>query len=162
MATFKISMEKKCKDCGEILHVTEFDEVPTNQDGYSTRCKVCSGPRKKEYRETHREGLRLRGEEYRATLEGHLGVIFNGMNQRCNNPKHNRYERYGGRGIQNKFTSLDEFRDYVTNDLGITRIDQIKGKQVHRINNNSHYMKGNIEFLTPKEHGEIHALLRKS
>ncbi len=143
--TFVISMEKQCGDCGGVFHVTKFDEVPDNRDGYSTRCTVCQRPRNKKRRK-----------EYYATLKGHLGRVFNGMNQRCNNPKIHNYSRYGGRGIQNKFVPPDEFRNYVIDELGITCIEQIKGLHIHRIDNDGHYEIGNIKFLTPDEHKAVH------
>ena len=69
------------------------------------------------------------------------------MNQRCNNPEAQNYKYYGGRGIKNKFTSLDEFRDYVMNEL---RVDP-RGLDIDRIDNSGHYEKGNIRFITHKE-----------
>lgn len=36
-----------------------------------------------------------------------LHAVWKGMKERCNNPKHNRYHRYGGRGI----TICDEWRN---------------------------------------------------
>ncbi len=91
--------------------------------------------------------------EYEASIEGSLGRIFNGMNQRCNNTKNPNYKYYGLRGTQNKFQSLDKFRDYVINEL---KVDP-RGKHIHRIDNDGDYEPGNIEFLTPAEHNKIHA-----
>ena len=58
---------------------------------------------------------------------------------------------WGGRGIRNLFNSFDEFYNHVVNDLGITTIEQIKGLDIDRIDNDSHYMVGNIRFCTRKE-----------
>ena len=103
------------------------------------------------YRATERgqKVYRQAKRKYQATLKGRLGQIFSDMNHRCNNLKNRNYKYYGGRGILNKFT-LDGFRDYVTNDLGINSIEQIQGLQIDRIDNDGHYEKGNIRFVTPE------------
>ena len=82
-----------------------------------------------------------------SSVMGHLRVVFGGMNRRCNNPKVHNYTRYGARGIKNKFKSLDDFRGYVLNEL---RVDP-RGLQIDRIDNDGHYEKGNIRFITCKE-----------
>lgn len=81
--------------------------------------------------------------EYRNTISGHLRHIFNDMKYRCTNPKNAGYKYYGGRGIKLKFTS-DEFVNYVINELKINPI----GLEIDRINNNGHYERGNIRFVT--------------
>ncbi|KKK51461.1 hypothetical protein LCGC14_3114730 [marine sediment metagenome] len=73
------------------------------------------------------------------------------MNQRCSDPKAHNYNRYGGRGIKCLFKSLDTFRDYVMNGSGYDTIEKLKGLQIDRIDNNGHYEKGNIRFVTAKE-----------
>ena len=122
----------------------------------------------KEYRRKNRGGCREYNREYwisecgraacrkavrnyHTTFKGRLGRKFNGMDQRCNNPNNIKYKDYGGRGIQNKFDSPDEFRDYVVNELGITSIEQIMELQIDRIDNDGHYEKGNIRFVTCTE-----------
>ncbi len=88
---------------------------------------------------------------YFNTIKGRLRRIYGSMKNRCNNLKHDHYKNYGGRGIELKFT-IDEFIDYVVNDL---QIDP-RGLEIHRIDNDGHYEKGNIEFLTSKKHGLKH------
>ncbi len=137
-----------------------------SERGREIRLKGCT-----KYREGHREEARQyakkyygdnrgkeiqRKKEYRATINGCLVDVFNGMTRRCNSSNHVRYSRYGGRGIQNKFTSIDDFRDYVINVL---KIDP-RGLQVHRIDNDESYQKGNITFLTSGEHAATHAKLK--
>ena len=76
--------------------------------------------------------------------------VFVGIKQRCNNPNHKAYKYYGGRGIQNKFKSLDEFRNYIINEL---QIDPRK-LTIDRINNNGNYEKENIRFVTQAENNK--------
>ena len=84
--------------------------------------------------------------KYRKTLNGYLNTVYAGMRHRCNNPSVCNYHRYGGRGIENRFESLDDFRDYVINTL---KVDP-RGIQIDRIDNNGHYEPGNIRFVTAK------------
>ncbi|KKN60018.1 hypothetical protein LCGC14_0536050 [marine sediment metagenome] len=116
----------------------------------------------KKYNAAHQEEYAQRQKEYRATFKGHLCRIFHNLNTRCNNPKGRCYKNYGGRGIENRFESVDEFGNHVIDDLGITSMEQIKGLQIHRKDNDGHYEVGNIEFLTPVEHAAIHVRLRKT
>ena len=88
-----------------------------------------------------------RKKRYRNVISGYLVDVFYNINQRCNNPRTHNYNRYGGRGIENRFTSLDDFRDYV---LDVLKIDP-RGLQIDRTDNNGHYEKGNIRFVTCKE-----------
>jgi len=73
--------------------------------------------------------------------------IWQNMRLRCNNPKHNRYSTYGGKGIkvcqewENSFTKfwLDMAIDY-TEEMTIDRIDSNKG-----------YTRENCRWVTLKE-----------
>ncbi len=167
---------KRCWGCKQDLPVDDFRKKAASRDGLQPRCKGCNSPADKKYRAENQEKISQRNKKYRGghqkearqyrrdnsveiarhnkeyyvTLEGRLGRIFHNLNNRCTNPKIINYKSYGGRGIENKFT-LDGFRGYVTNDLGVTSIEQIKGLQIDRIDNDGHYEKGNIRFVTPKE-----------
>lgn len=99
------------------------------------------------YRDGDRETYLRKQKEYRKTISGHLARVYSNINYRCNNPKAHNYLRYGGRGIRNKFRSMKEFRDYVMDDL---KIDPC-GLQIDRIDNDGHYERGNIRFVTCKE-----------
>ena len=84
--------------------------------------------------------------KYRKTVVGCLRICFVSLKHRCNNPNNRAYKHYGGRGIQNKFKNSDDFVDYVVNEL---RVDP-RGLQIDRIDNDGHYEKGNIRFVTAK------------
>ncbi len=164
---------KRCSDCKIDLPIGEFGRDQSRGDGLQGRCNTCrkiyyvdnreqEAQRHKKYFATEKgqEAKHRASRKYLATLKGHLGSIFHSMNGRCTNPKARSYRDYGGRGIQNKFT-LDEFRNYVVNDLGITTFEQIQGLQIDRINNDGHYEKGNIRFVTPKENSNNQRPRRK-
>jgi hypothetical protein len=86
-------------------------------------------------------------ENYRATISGHLCNVFHHIKERCSNPKHSKFCYYGGRGIQCKFESSEEFVNYVILDL---KIDP-RGLDCDRIDNDGHYEKGNIQFISHKD-----------
>lgn len=64
--------------------------------------------------------------------------------ERCNNPHDKRYADYGGRGIEFRFTSFEEFFAEVgTKPARNYRID--------RIDNEGHYEVGNVKWSTHQE-----------
>lgn len=73
-----------------------------------------------------------------------LWNCWHNINLRCNNPYHPRYSDYGGRGIENRFESFEQFARHVgfrpTPDHSIDRID-----------NNAHYEPGNLKWSTKVE-----------
>ena len=152
--TLLIETETKyCGGCNQDKPVGEFSKNRSNKGGLQSQCRECRNRYQAGYQKTGqgREVQRKSSLKRYNTLPGRLCCIFHHMNRRCNNPNHKYYYRYGGRGIQNRFTSLDDFRDYVINILGIIHIDQIEGLEIDRIDNDDHYEKGNIRFVTPKE-----------
>lgn len=102
---------------------------------------------KKKWRQQHPDYHREYQAKFRKTIRGHLTRVFSDIKQRCTNPDCIIYKYYGGRGIENRFNSSKEFFDYVVNVL---KVDP-RGLDIDRINNNGHYEKGNIRFVTHKE-----------
>jgi len=150
---------KTCIKCGTDYPATTeyFYAHKQHKDGLQSSCKECYRLHCKEYHQTEHGKERRQTEEHKSyqenyrktyyqTINGHLRHIFSSMKQRCTDPEHNRYYRYGGRGIELRFTS-DEFVDYVTNKL---QVDP-RGLEIDRIDNNGHYERGNIRFVTAKE-----------
>lgn len=159
---------KKCSKCGNKYPATTkyFYRDSGKKDGLRYWCKNCIDSRQKKYQQTKQgkiinnrsvrkyqqtEKGKNTEKKYRSTLSGYLRHKFQAMKRRCNNPECKDYKNYGGRGIKCLFESPDEFVDYVKNNLGVKTIDQIKGLQIDRINNNGHYEKCNIRFVTAKE-----------
>ncbi len=85
--------------------------------------------------------------KYCSTVNGHLRQVYKYIKRRCDNPDCKSYKNYGGRGIQNRFISVEEFLNYVINEL---QVDP-RGLQIDRINNGGNYEKGNIRFVTAGE-----------
>ncbi len=64
--------------------------------------------------------------------------------QRCTNPNSQDYENYGGRGILFLFKNFHE----LVEEIGLRPSSK---HSLDRINNNSHYMVGNVRWATAKE-----------
>ena len=138
---------KQCLKCETKKPLAKFHKDHSKKDGLNPRCKKCESRRNQEHYGQNRDKLIRQKRGYYGTIGGHLRRVFSHMNQRCNNPAIHNYLRYGGRGIQNKFKSFDKFISYV---VGVLKIDP-RGLQIDRIDNDGHYEKGNIRFVTAKE-----------
>jgi len=68
------------------------------------------------------------------------------MHARCSNPNHNRFHRYGGRGIK----VCDQWADFACFliDMGLS---WAPGLSIDRINNDGNYEPTNCKWSTPKE-----------
>lgn len=93
--------------------------------------------------------------------------IWKGMRKRCRNPKSNRWERYGGRGI----TVCDEWDDYSVFYQWAMKSGYSDELSIDRIDNDKGYYPGNCRWSSPKEqannrktnhliemNGEIHTI----
>jgi len=71
------------------------------------------------------------------------------MRRRCNNPNHNTYAHYGGRGVRvvPEWDDFVVFRDYVVANLG----EPPPRSSIDRIDNNGNYAPGNIRLATAKQ-----------
>lgn len=129
-------MRKRCKECGKRKALSKFYKSTQTTGGFRNKCKQCMLKYGQEYRQIHKTKI----EKHRKTFDGRLHRLFHNMRNRCTNPKYHDYKYYGGRGIQCKFKNVNEFVNYVVNNLQIDRID-----------NNGHYERENIRLTTAKE-----------
>lgn len=65
---------------------------------------------------------------------------------RCNNPSNNKYELYGGRGIEFRFDSFEQWFA----ELG-PKPEPKYLYSVDRLNSNGHYEPGNVQWATATE-----------
>lgn len=138
---------KICNKCKQEKPIVNFWKDKKAKDGLFSSCKQCGKILHQQYNKENPEKVRAWVNRYQSTIKGYLNLLFNHIKDRCENPKHPSYKDYGGRGIQNKFRSLNDFRNYVIN---ILQIDP-RGLQIDRINNDGHYKPGNIQFITRSE-----------
>lgn len=83
------------------------------------------------------------------TRQGHLSVeyvTFHHAKNRCMNKNNKGFNRYGGRGIEFRFTSFEEF----LKEIGRKPTPK---HSIDRIDNNGHYEKGNVRWATAIEQG---------
>lgn len=116
--------EYQCPDCENLMMSTKY-----HADKGKTRCKSCHP------RECHK------------TSHDPRFMVWNGMKQRCKNPRSRSYPEYGGRGIRicpewelfSGFMKWDRFDEYR------------KGLQIDRIDNDGDYSPDNCRWVTPSE-----------
>lgn len=77
--------------------------------------------------------------------------IWEKMKQRCLNPNHEAYHRYGGRGIQVCESWMD-FRNFYR-DMG----DPPPGHQLDREDNDGNYCPGNCRWVTASQNSKNRA-----
>jgi len=68
--------------------------------------------------------------------------IYNGMKQRCNNPKHNSYSYYGAKGIIVEWGNFKEF------ELWALSNGYVNGLEIDRINSTLNYNPFNCRWTT--------------
>lgn len=73
--------------------------------------------------------------------------IWHGIRQRCGNPEHTHYHRYGGRGVTVASEWETSFERFVA-DVGLPTE---AGMTLDRVDNNGNYESGNVRWATRKE-----------
>lgn len=158
-------MNQICTKCNKKYPMTTeyFSPRKRGKNGLRLQCRSCRMQASKKYQQTekgkehhrkdsalyckrHPERVKETLKCWLNTINGHLRHTYSGMKTRCNNPDYLYYKNYGGRGIKCLF-SLGEFLDYV---IDVLKVDP-RGLEIDRIDNNGHYEKGNIRFVTRTE-----------
>lgn len=138
---------KVCTKCEKRKVISKFYRNKNTKDGFHAACKTCHANYHQKYQKIHKVEDAKYHRDYRKTIAGCLRSRLATMKRRCNCLKHKDYKYYGGRGIEVKFKSSDEFINYVIGEL---KIDP-RYFVIDRINNDGHYEKGNIRFVTVAE-----------
>jgi len=85
--------------------------------------------------------------------------VWRHLKDRCQNPDNKSYKDYGGKGVECKFTSFQEFQEFCfrTNECeqcAIPLNDDNRrardGRNIHRIDSNLHYEKSNCMIVCKK------------
>lgn len=111
----------RCTGCSE----SKWIDMRNLLRGATKGCQACSQPRKVPH-----------------WLERRAGA----MRYRCLSPKAKSWPRYGGRGIEFRFSSALECALWVQENLGLD-----KAKELDRIDNNGHYEAGNLRYATKSQ-----------
>ena len=157
---------KRCSNpnCNQIFPATieYFHRSKTRGDGLQPYCKQCQQQNHKrnyeqniaerrqkarQYSRVHKAERLQYQKQYQNTIKGHLLGVWHNILDRCYKPENRRYKDYGGRGIKNNFVSFKDFYDYVVNEL---KADP-RYLTIDRIDNDGHYERGNIRFVTRAE-----------
>lgn len=90
-----------------------------------------------------------KNETYKQRRERYLRARQNAM-RRCKDPRNNRYQYYGAKGIK----CLLMIRD-ILNIAYHSKADEMKKPQLHRLNPKKHYTVENCVFVEASEHSRL-------
>ena len=97
------------------------------------------------------ESSKKNGSVVKHGLRSHpLYSVWNNMLERCNNPHHERYADWGGRGI----SVCDEWLDVTTFVTWARASGYTEGLRLDRENNDGNYEPSNCRFLTTAENNQ--------
>ena len=146
---------KLCKKCNKICPISNFRQHNTSRDGLLYNCNTCQKKldkiyynknkgrfltKRKIYRHLNKEKIHDWNENYRMNYPW-LSSYYEAR-KRCTTKNHNRYHRYGGRGIK-CLISKDEIKELWFRDKAWL----LKKPSIDRIDNDGHYEYGNCRFI---------------
>jgi len=142
----KTIQTKRCPQCKQFKPISQFSKDKQKKDSLRSSCKQCQNQYCRQYRLNHKPERRKYRKQHHKTIRGYLYNLWWLINRRCNNTKAHNYKWYGGRGIKVKFACFEDFYNYIKE----LKVDP-RGLTIDRINNDGHYEKGNIRFVTQSE-----------
>lgn len=106
-------------------------------------CKKCTIAQRKAYYTANKAKIEKRRGLYNEKMKSLGYGSYIAARRRCNDPNHHHYSQYGGRGIEFRFSTFDEFLAL----LG----PRPEGYSLDRINTDGHYESGNVRWATNKQ-----------
>jgi len=119
-------------DCGLIFQATSANLRRGRYQSCGCQKGTLAGERRKRHGESSKHGQTA---EYRA---------FSNARNRCNNTNNRSYADYGGRGVEFRFESLEQF-------LAVLGRRPTPKHSLDRINPDGHYEPNNVRWATPIE-----------
>lgn len=122
-----VAWECSCA-CGNVVMVAGT----SLRTGNTTQCATCA---------------RAKGNPKHGLSHHPIYVSYYEARTRCTNPKRPEWKNYGGRGIEFRFNSVQEFADHM---LPLW----FEGATLDRIDNDGHYELGNVQWATMLEQAQ--------
>lgn len=91
-----------------------------------------------------------------SAIDQRIHRLYAGIQSRCYNPKNPSYQRYGGRGIQNKITKAGLKYLWERDEA-----DLLERPTIDRIDNNGHYCIENCRFIELRHNLKRRVLYRQ-
>lgn len=127
---------KRCTKCGTVKPLDGFCIAKRMRDGRTSWCRQC-------YAERNRPPAKRK----KPRPPGY--TVWIGMMIRCNNPKSQAYDRYGGRGI--KVHPTWQGRGGFEHFIAYMGQRPSPEHQIDRIDNDGNYEPGNVRWATAKQ-----------
>lgn len=131
---------KVCSKCKKKKPLSEFTKDKNRKDGLYPYCKNC---RKKDG-QINSEQISIKKKEFRKKFPWKQTLVY--INQRCNNPNHPKYDRYGGRGIECRITEQELEYIWFRDEAYL-----LKQPSIDRKDNDDHYEYPNCQYIEKLE-----------
>lgn len=129
-----------CPKCRETNPISEFSINKLRKNGLYFWCKKCVKDYNKEYRENNKEKIKRQKKEQYEKFPWKRTLVS--IKQRCDNPKNNRYYRYGNRDIECRITE-EELKKLWKRD----KTYLMDKPSIDREDNDGHYEYDNCRFI---------------